>query len=124
MVYDLEKLRRAPHTVVIAACDTGRSVAPVGDELMGVSATFLAQGTAQLIASVLPIHDVETAWLMTGLHARLAAGRPAGAALAESQVEALERGVDGFAVAAGFVCFGAGLASPVPVPRSLSSPSE
>ena len=124
MVYDLEKLRRAPHTVVIAACDTGRSVAPVGDELMGVSATFLAQGTAQLIASVLPIHDVETAWLMTDLHARLATGRPAGAALAESQVEALERGVDGFAVAAGFVCFGAGLASPVPVPGSLSSPSE
>jgi CHAT domain-containing protein len=112
MVYDVQHVERAPHTVVIAACDTGRSIAPVGDELMGLSATFLAQGTAQLIASVIPVHDGETAELMIGLHERLVDGEPAAAALAGAQEAAYRAGPEGLAVGAGFVCFGAGLASP------------
>ena len=121
MVYDLEKVERAPHTVVVAACDTGRPVVPVGDELMGLSATFLAQGTAQLIASVVPIHDVDTAPLMVAFHQRLAAGMPAAAALAAAQSETDD---DGLAVAAGFVCFGAGHASPIPVPARARAPQR
>jgi tetratricopeptide (TPR) repeat protein len=113
VVYDLESLRSTPHTVVIAACDSGRSVAPVGDELMGLSATFLSQGTAQLIASVIPIHDIETMPLMIALHEGLAAGMPAAAALASAQEAVHRTGIEGIAVAAGFVCFGAGLASPI-----------
>jgi tetratricopeptide (TPR) repeat protein len=111
MVYDLQRVEHAPHTVVVAACDTGRAVAPVGDELMGLSATFLAQGTAQLIASVIPVKDVDTAALMIALHERLAAGVPAAAALAAAQADAYAGGgAEGLAAAAGFVCFGAGLA--------------
>ena len=78
--------------MVIAACDTGRSIAPVGDELMGLSATFLAQGTAQLIASVIPVHDGETAEMMLGLRERLVAGEPAAAALAGAQEAAYRAG--------------------------------
>jgi len=123
MVYDVEKVERAPHTVVVAACDTGRPVVPLGDELMGLSATFLAQGTAQLIASVVPIHDVDTAPLMVAFHRRLAAGMPAASALAAAQFETRD---DGLAVAAGFVCFGAGHASPSPVrsPQRRASDSR
>ena len=123
MVYDVEKVERAPHTVVVAACDTGRPVVPLGDELMGLSATFLAQGTAQLIASVVPIHDVDTAPLMVAFHRRLAAGMPAASALAAAQSETRD---DGLAVAAGFVCFGAGHASPSPVraPHRRASESK
>ena len=36
MIYDLERLDRAPHTVIVAACDAGRPVVPVGDELLGL----------------------------------------------------------------------------------------
>jgi tetratricopeptide (TPR) repeat protein len=112
MVYDLQLLHRLPHTVVIAACDSGRAVAPVGDELMGLSATFLAQGTAQVIASVIPIHDIDTMPLMIALHDGMAAGVPPATALASAQEALYRTGAEGLAIAAGFVCFGAGLASP------------
>src|ERR1019366_7034102 len=43
-VYDVEQLRQAPRLVVLAACDVGRSAVRAGDELLGLSATFLALG--------------------------------------------------------------------------------
>jgi CHAT domain-containing protein/tetratricopeptide (TPR) repeat protein len=112
MVYDLERIQHAPHTVVVTACESGRSVVPVGDELMGMSATFLAQGTAQLIASVVTTPYVDTAVLMIELHRRLAAHEPAAAALAATQADLYAQGGSAMATAAGYVCFGAGLDSP------------
>ncbi|HEY0641738.1 MAG TPA: CHAT domain-containing protein, partial [Pseudonocardiaceae bacterium] len=104
MVHDLEALDRAPGTVVLAACDTGRPVVAAGDELMGLSATLLRQGTARLVAPVLAVHDERTVPLMTALHRGLAAGRPAAVALADAQ-----EGAGDPAVAAPFLCLGAGL---------------
>lgn len=107
MVYDLEALSSAPHTVVLAACDTGRPVVRAGDELMGLSATLLRLGTSQLVAPVLSVLDVEAAPLMIEFHRRLDAGAPAAAALAAAQQSA---GADtaGLVAAAPFVCLGAG----------------
>ena len=115
MVYDLERLRRAPHTVVLAACDTGRPVVRAGDELLGLTATFLALGAAQLVASVLPILDAETAPLMTAFHRLLATGDPPAVALARAQLAAKDDGTAAMVVAAGFVCLGAGLTPDVPI---------
>jgi CHAT domain-containing protein len=84
-VYDLERLQQAPHLVVLAACDAGRSAIPPGDELIGLSATLLALGATNAIASVAPIPDGETAPLMIEVHQRLAAGESAASALAEAQ---------------------------------------
>jgi tetratricopeptide (TPR) repeat protein len=111
LVYDLEGLRRVPHTVVLAACDSARSVVCTGDELLGLSATFLAQGTTQLVASVYPILDAETAPLMVAFHRLLAAGRPPAVALASAQQEMVSDPAT-MAAAAGFVCVGAGFTSP------------
>ncbi len=113
MIYDLERLPRAAHTVVVAACDSGRPVVPSGDELLGLTATLLAQGSAQLVASVLPILDVETRPLMNALHERLGRGEAPAAALAAAQVETAATGPAGIATAAGFLCFGAGFAPPL-----------
>ena len=112
MIYDLEKLRRVPHTVVVAACDAGRPVVPVGDELLGLTASLLAQGTSQLVASVLPILDTETWPLMVTFHDRLRGGEPVAAALASAQQELASGGSEGIATAAGFLCFGAGFIRP------------
>ena len=112
MIYDLEKLDSAPHTVVLAACDAGRPVAPVGDELLGLTVTLLAQGSTQLIAPVLPILDVETGPVMTSLHGALAARHPPAVALAATQQKAFAEGPEGLAAAAAFVCFGAGFTEP------------
>ncbi|HET8681521.1 MAG TPA: CHAT domain-containing protein [Micromonosporaceae bacterium] len=110
MVYDIERLARVPSTVVLAACDTGRHTVWAGDELLGLTATFLTRGTQQLIAPVVPIPDVETAPLMIELHRRLAAGAPAAQALASAQAVMTDADTVTMAAAAGFVCVGAGLA--------------
>jgi len=104
--YDLDRLARVPHTVVLAACDSGRSVVHTGDELLGLGAAFLTKGCAQLVASVVPIPDAETAPLMAALHRLLAQGLPVAVALARAQRDAT--GPAAVAAAAGFVCVGAG----------------
>jgi CHAT domain-containing protein len=109
-VYDLERLVRAPDTVVLAACDSARPIMRPGDELLGFSATFLTRDTRQLIASVVPIPDAQTVPLMVGLHRRLAAGQVAAAALADAQRHGAGDGsAAAMAAAAGFVCIGVGL---------------
>ncbi|WP_061300279.1 CHAT domain-containing protein [Herbidospora cretacea] len=104
-VYDLERLRTPPELVVLAACESGRSVVRAGDELLGLSTTFLSLGTRCVVASMVPVPDARTRPLMTALHERLSAGVPAATALAETQREA---GDD--TTAAGFVCIGADIA--------------
>ncbi|GGM78786.1 CHAT domain-containing protein [Dactylosporangium sucinum] len=112
VVYDLEQLPRVPHTVVLAACDSGRSVVSTGDELLGLGAAFIGRGAAQLVASVLPVPDAETAPLMVALHKALAAGRPPAEALAEAQLGLADAAPRALAAAAGFVCLGSGREAP------------
>ncbi len=112
VVYDLQRLARAPHTVVLAACDGGRSLVYTGDELLGLSAAFIAQGTAQLVGSVMPVPDAETAPLMIEFHRRLAAGQPPALALAAAQRELLGADPATLATAAGFICLGSGFSAP------------
>ena len=111
-VYDLEQLDRVPQLVVLAACDSGRPVVCAGDELLGLGATLLALGTQQLIASVVPIPDAETAPLMVAFHQLIAAGQSAAYALGQAQRQVADGGPAAVAAAAGFICIGAGLRSP------------
>lgn len=102
--YDLERLRPVPELVVLAACEGGRHAVYAGDELLGLTATLLARGARQVVASVVPVPDAETAPLMTAFHELLVTGVSAAEALAGAQ-----RRVDGaaaVAAAAGFVCIG------------------
>jgi tetratricopeptide (TPR) repeat protein len=121
MAYDVERLPRVPHTLVLAACDSGRSVVRTGDELMGLAVAFLARGASQLVASVLPIPDAATMPVMVAFHERLAAGRPPAAALAEAQQAVRGGDPRTAAAAAGFVCIGAGA---VPVRGRGQGPDE
>jgi CHAT domain-containing protein len=105
--YDLERLRRAPRIVVLAACDTGRPVVRAGDELLGLSATFLSLGAQHIIASVAPVPDAETAPLMVAFHRLLTIGHSAATALASAQQRLAGEDTAAMAAAAGFVCMGA-----------------
>jgi CHAT domain-containing protein/tetratricopeptide (TPR) repeat protein len=105
-VYDLEHLHRSPQLVVLAACDAGRSIVPSGDELLGLSAAFIAQGTRQIVAPVTTIPDVQASGFMVAFHRALAAGIPAAAALAQAQRELAGQDAATMAAAAAFVCIG------------------
>ncbi|MDN5861769.1 MAG: CHAT domain-containing protein, partial [Pseudonocardia sp.] len=107
--HDVERLPRAPRTVVLASCDGGRSVVCAGDELLGLSAALLAAGSARLVAPVVPLPDLATVSTMDAFHAAMADGKCAAEALAAARERM--RGTEPAEVAiAGFVCFGAGLA--------------
>ncbi|GAA1541596.1 CHAT domain-containing protein [Actinomadura kijaniata] len=96
-VHDLEEVERLPRTVVLSACDIGRSEA--GDAAIGMVGALLARGTATVVASVTPIRDEEAPALMATFHRALAEGRSPAQALASAP---RPPGV------AGFLCFGAG----------------
>ncbi|TWF94877.1 CHAT domain-containing protein [Saccharopolyspora dendranthemae] len=97
--HDLDGLRRSPTTVVLSACDVGKSAISKGDQLSGLTATLLDRGTATVIASVVPVPDERTAEVMLALHDALDEGLPPAAALAEAQARHGETG---------FICIGYG----------------
>ncbi|CUR55843.1 Tetratricopeptide TPR_4 [metagenome] len=73
-VHDLELLHRAPHRLVLSACDSGVMV-PVGaDELLGLASVLLSLGTAGIVSSIAEVNDEATVDLMLDVHAGLAAG--------------------------------------------------
>jgi tetratricopeptide (TPR) repeat protein len=102
-VYDLEGLEAPPGLVVLSACQSGLSTLRPGDEVLGLVAALLGIGTRTVIASVLPVEDTNTVPFMVSLHRHLRAGLRPATALAAAQATSTHT-----AVAASFVCFGAG----------------
>jgi tetratricopeptide (TPR) repeat protein len=104
MAYDVQGLSAPPRHVVLSACDAGRAVVRVGDELLGFTAALLHIGTPTVISSVTRVADEVAFGLMTAYHQVLSTGtRPATAlALATTSVATSDAPV------APFVCFGAG----------------
>jgi CHAT domain-containing protein len=118
-VYDLERLRRAPHHVVLAACDTGRSEVVAGDEILGFTAALMAGGTGTVVASVGPVADAPTVSLMAAYHRELVAGSAPAEALARAQAAMRSRAPAFRAAAAGFVLLGVGHQGTAPAPERV-----
>lgn len=108
-VFDLERLARAPHHVVLAACDTARPHVIAGQEVIGLAAALLGQGTTSLVAPLFPIPDAASVPLMRAYHGGLAQGMTPATALAVAQAEQQDGPAAGRATAAAFVCMGDGL---------------
>jgi tetratricopeptide (TPR) repeat protein len=98
-VYDLQRLQRAPETVVLSACDLAVSGLHPGDELLGLAAALLGMGTRTIVASVVPVPDAVTRRLMIAFHRHLGDGGGLASALAAAQARVAD---------AGFVCLGNG----------------
>jgi tetratricopeptide (TPR) repeat protein len=110
-VYDLERLRRAPHQIVLSSCDSGL-VAPAGaDELLGLASSLIPLGTAGIVASVVPVNDRAVVPLMTALHRELRGGAGLARALRDARRAAASDLVSADPVAAAtgwsFICLGA-----------------
>lgn len=106
-VHDFERLRRAPHLLILPSCDSGL-VAPIGaDELLGLTAALVPLGTAGIVASVVQVNDMAAAGLMVGLHRRLRGGSTLSEALRSARADADGDPVQ-VATALSFVALGAG----------------
>ena len=70
-VYDLERLRRAPHRIVLSSCNSALGAPSGADELLGVVSALMSLGSAGVVASVVPVDDPATVPFMLELHQRL-----------------------------------------------------
>ena len=84
-VHDIERLRQAPHRLILPCCDSARLATAGADELLGLSATLLPLGTVGIVASVGPVNDTATAGLMRLLHVGLRRGLTTAEALRDAR---------------------------------------
>jgi CHAT domain-containing protein len=73
-VYDLERLGRAPHRVVLSSCNSAVGAPSGADELIGLVSALISLGSVGVVASVVPVDDPATIPLMLALHDRLRGG--------------------------------------------------
>ncbi|WP_217176927.1 CHAT domain-containing protein [Streptomyces sp. AC495_CC817] len=83
--YDVDLIPRAPHTVLLSACELGRSSVRWGEEALGMTRVWLHAGTRCVIATPVVVPDDVASELLAAVHLGLAKGeRPADALAAAS----------------------------------------
>lgn len=107
-VHDLERLPRAAHHWILAACDLGVAGDLLGRELEGVLAALLYGGAAAVVAAVTSVPDAETSAFMGDLHRALAAGGSLAEATAVARDARDTRVPTELAVQVAFSCYGGG----------------
>ncbi len=91
MSADAMRLDLRGATVVLSACESGRSTAARGDEILGMARGFLSAGAPTLVVSLWLAHDRATTELMTGWYTRLQRGESASTALRHAQLDVKAR---------------------------------
>jgi tetratricopeptide (TPR) repeat protein len=82
--YDIDQLRAVPDVVVLSACELGASAVRWGEELIGMTSTWLHAGARRVVASAAAINDHAARDALVRVHERLAAGTEPAAALADA----------------------------------------
>ncbi len=100
--YDIDQLESIPTTVVLSACELGRSSLRWGEETLGMTVAWLHAGARCVIAAPASVADDVACEVLMATHARLADSAPPAEALADAV-----RSVDGGDLAS-FLTFGAG----------------
>lgn len=107
-VYDLERLDRAPATIMLAASDTALTTAYPGDEMTGLASALLAIGASSVVASLLPLPDKIAERLARAWHRHLRTGMSPAEALQRTAEETAQEGGLAKLAAAAMVCLGHG----------------
>ena len=98
--YDIDLIPKVPDTVVLSACELGRSSVRWGEEAIGMTRAWLHAGTRCVIASPVVVADDVACDLLAAMHEGLAAGMvPA---------ESLARAAEETGIVAPFQAHGAG----------------
>jgi len=91
-VYDIEGIARAPHRLVLSACESGRAAPAGADELLGLASSLMPMGTAGIVAAVVPVNDQVTPSIMASLHRSVAIGAEFPDALRAARADAAAAG--------------------------------
>jgi CHAT domain-containing protein len=83
-LYEIVGMHLRSKLVVLSACETGLGKLQAGDEITGLTRTFLAAGADTVVASLWKVSDESTAVLMKEFYRRLSTGLAPAAALRES----------------------------------------
>lgn len=82
--YDIDRMLRVPATVVLSACEVGRSTVRWGEEAVGMTRAWLHAGARCVVAAPVVVADDEACELLAAMHEGLAAGRRPAEALADA----------------------------------------
>lgn len=99
--YDVDLIPHAPSTVVLSACELGRSSVRWGEEALGMTRVWLHAGTQCVIAAPVVVPDDVACELLGAVHAELANGVEPAVALAAASAST--------GLIAPFQCHGSGL---------------
>lgn len=105
-VFDLQRLRRAPHRLVLSSCDTGSLSVTGADEVLGLASALIPLGTAGLLAPTIAVVDEAAVEFAVLVHERLANGASTADALRDARVASNDDAA-AFAIAHSFTAFGA-----------------
>lgn len=82
--YDIDLMPEVPDTVILSACEVGRSSVRWGEEAIGMTRIWLHAGTRCVIAAPVVVADDVACELLGEMHQGLAAGLAPAVALAEA----------------------------------------
>lgn len=82
--YDIDLIPSVPTTVVLSACEVGRSSVRWGEEAIGMTRIWLHAGTRCVIASPVVVADDDACELLGAMHEGLAAGSSPAVALSDA----------------------------------------
>jgi hypothetical protein len=91
-VYDIEGIDRAPHRLVLSACEVGRAAPAGADELLGLASSLMPMGTVGIVAAIVAVNDQVTPAIMGSLHRCVADGAGFPHALRLARARAAESG--------------------------------
>ena len=98
--YDVDLIPRVPSTVILSACELGRSSVRWGEEALGMTRVWLHAGAGCVIAAPVVVPDDVAGELLSALHTGLSEGSPPAVALAKAAVDT--------GLSAPFQCHGSG----------------
>ena len=84
--HEFQRVGVGAEHVVLSACDVGRAHVRHGEEALGLTASLLACGVRNVVASVAPVHDEMAEAVMTAYHRELARGTDAATSLERAAV--------------------------------------
>jgi len=82
--YDIDLIPEVPDTVILSACEVGRSSVRWGEEAVGMTRIWLHAGARSVVAAPVVVADDEACELLGAVHEGLAAGAAPSVALAEA----------------------------------------